>query len=61
MYLLAGALAAAAPGLPIPAFEIPVSLGPYGLPAGEHLGLVGGALELMPNHVYLTGNFGILP
>jgi hypothetical protein len=60
-HLLGGALAAAAPGLPIPAFEIPASLGPYGLPAGEHLGLVGGALELMPNHVYLTGNFGILP
>jgi len=61
LYLLEGALDAAAQGLPVPAFVIPPSLGPYGLPAGSALGLVDPTFEATPSHVYLKGSFGVLP
>lgn len=57
--LLDAALGAAAQGLPVPAFEIPPSLGLFGLPVGDKLGIVNPALESTPTHVILGGEFGI--
>jgi len=58
--LLESALAAAAEGLPILAFELPASVGPYGLPAGSKLGVVNPMLELTPTHLLLKGGLGTL-
>ncbi|MFW6057482.1 MAG: hypothetical protein ACOC9W_01370 [Persicimonas sp.] len=51
----------ALPALPIPSFTIPSSLGTYGLPAGDNLGIVQPSLGGTTLHFVLKGAFGILP
>jgi hypothetical protein len=57
--VIEAALGAATPALPIPAFEIPASLGIYGLPVGDELGLVDPVIGATPTHLELTGSFGV--
>jgi hypothetical protein len=49
------------PAIPIPAFTIPASLGPFGLPVGSRLGIASPTLSLSPQHFTLRGRFGIVP
>lgn len=49
----------ALPAIPIPAFTIPASLGQYGLPAGQQLGVVSPVLSVAPQHFTLRGQLGI--
>jgi hypothetical protein len=49
----------AIPAIPIPAFEIPSSLGTFGLPVGEELGIVNPALQSSGQHFVLRGSFGL--
>lgn len=51
----------ALPALPIPSFEIPSSLGTYGLPAGSDLGIVSPVLGGTTTHFVLKGAFGVIP
>ncbi|QED35314.1 hypothetical protein FRD00_26130 [Persicimonas caeni] len=51
----------ALPALPVPSFEIPTSLGTYGLPAGSDLGIVNPALGGTTTHFVLKGAFGVIP
>lgn len=53
------ALMGALPSLPIPSFELPASVGAYGLPAGSELGLVGSTLSLEPPRFVLRGDFAV--
>lgn len=46
------------PAIPIPAFTLPASVGPYGLPAGAELGIVNPILSTSGSHFVLTGAFG---
>lgn len=55
------ALNDALPAIPLPTFTIPDSLGPYGLPAGEELGITSPTLTTAPQHFTLRGGFGIRP
>jgi len=47
------------PRLPVPAFTVPDTLAPYGLPAGKQLGITGATLTLADRHAVLRGAFGI--
>ncbi len=49
----------AIPAIPIPAFQIPASLGTFGLPVGEELGIVNPALQSSGQHFVLRGSFGL--
>lgn len=49
----------ALPAIPIPAFEIPSSLGAFGLPVGEELGIVNPTLQSQGQHFVLRGSFGL--
>jgi hypothetical protein len=49
----------ALPAIPIPAFTIPASLGQYGLPAGQQVGVVSPVLSVAPQHFTLRGQLGI--
>ena len=51
---------AAAPGLPVLAFELPASVGQSGLPAGSPPGVVDPIVESTPTHLVLSGALGIL-
>ncbi|HJL17108.1 MAG TPA: hypothetical protein RMH99_15690 [Sandaracinaceae bacterium LLY-WYZ-13_1] len=53
------ALMDALPALPIPTFEIPPSLGTYGLPVGDELGVVSPALAFEAPHFVLRGEFAV--
>ena len=53
------ALSSALPALPIPAFELPASLGEFGLPPGREMGLVDPSLQTIGNHFVLESNFGL--
>ena len=55
------ALNDALPSIPLPTFTIPSSLGPYGLPVGEELGITSPTLTTAPQHFTLRGGFGIRP
>jgi hypothetical protein len=55
------ALNDALPAIPLPTFTIPSSLGPYGLPVGEELGITSPTLTTAPQHFTLRGGFGIRP
>ncbi len=55
------ALNDALPSIPLPTFTIPSSLGPYGLPVGEELGITTPTLTTAPQHFTLRGGFGIRP
>ncbi len=48
------------PAIPIPSFPIPASLAPFGLPAGERLGITSPALRNEPQHFVLRGGFGVV-
>jgi hypothetical protein len=52
-------LNSALPSLPIPAFEIPASLGTYGLPVGAEMGVIQPTLRQTTRHELLEGAFGI--
>jgi hypothetical protein len=58
--LVGEALNNALPAIPIPSFEIPASLGQYGIPPGR-LGLMSPTLSIAPQHFTLRGNFGLMP
>ena len=58
-HVIGSALGEALPAIPIPAFEIPASLGTYGLPVGASLGIVSPSLSTTGNHFVLSGGFGI--
>lgn len=49
----------AIPAIPIPAFEIPSSLGTFGLPVGEELSIVNPTLQSQGQHFVLRGSFGL--
>lgn len=49
----------AIPAIPIPAFEIPASLGTFGLPVGRELGVVSPTLQSQGQHFVLRGSFGL--
>ena len=49
----------ALPAIPIPAFAIPASLGTFGLPVGEELGIVNPTLQSSGQHFVLRGSFGL--
>jgi hypothetical protein len=51
----------ALPSLPVPSFEIPSSMGSYGLPAGDRLGIVQPSMGGTMLHFVIKGAFGILP
>jgi hypothetical protein len=51
----------ALPALPIPSFELPASLGTYGLPAGSDLGIISPTLGGTTLHFVLKGAFGVIP
>lgn len=48
----------ALPAIPIPAFTLPSSVAPFGLPAGTDMGITGPTLTLEGSHVLLRGGFG---
>lgn len=52
-------LNSALPALPIPGFEIPASLGAYGLPVGSDLSITNPSLDTTTRHYILDGNFGV--
>lgn len=56
---LGGALARGLGVLPVPSFELPASLTPYGLPAGARLGPVSSDLLIETPHFVERGSFGI--
>lgn len=57
--MLFSAGTSALPVLPIPAFTLPASVAPYGLPAGAIFGLVGPSLTVVPPHNVVSGQMGI--
>jgi hypothetical protein len=57
--VMGDALNEALPAVPIPAFTLPASLGPYGLPVGAELGLTSPSLSSSGNHFLLSGSFGV--
>ena len=57
--IIGPALNDALPAIPIPSFELPASVGAYGLPAGEELGIVSPRLSNEPPHFVLRGSFAV--
>lgn len=53
------ALGTALPALPIPGFELPASLGAFGMPVGRELGLVDPRMNTLDNHFVLESAFGL--
>ncbi len=51
-------LNSALPALPIPSFTIPGSMGKFGLPVGQELGLRSPSLDGTDSHFILEGSFG---
>jgi hypothetical protein len=51
-------LNSALPALPIPSFTIPSSMGKFGLPVGQELGLRSASLDGTDSHFILEGSFG---
>lgn len=51
----------ALPAIPIPAFTIPATLGQFGLPVNDELGILSPALTVSPQHFVLRGRFGLRP
>lgn len=51
----------ALPALPIPSFTLPASVGQFGLPAGQDLGLANPTLGGDTTHLILKSDFGLLP
>jgi hypothetical protein len=57
--MMGDALNGALPALPIPSFELPTSVGEYGLPAGATLGLASPALSAAIPQLVLSGALSI--
>jgi hypothetical protein len=53
------ALNDALPAIPIPSFELPLSLNDFGLPGGSSIGITSPGLSTSVRHFTLTGGFGI--
>jgi hypothetical protein len=56
--VLADAINDGLPAFPIPSFELPPSVGTFGLPAGADMGITNPVLSASGSHYVLTGGFG---
>ena len=57
--ILPAAANGSVPSLPVPFFTLPASLGPFGLPVGATLGVVGPVVHTSGAHHVRIGSFGI--